>query len=127
MTLIPKHKPLRDKKYRNSFKIEGKHKCWITGADMPDAAHIRQGCYSIGMKPDDNLIIPLAHYLHLEQHAIGEEQFLIKYFKKFPQERRDRAIDVLMEKDNYDGRYSGVEVIKQCAIAYYEEFLYNDD
>ena len=66
---------LRDKKYTDSFKIPGKHRCLITGAEMPDGAHIRHGFYGMGIKPGDDLIIPLAHRLHAEQHLMGEERF----------------------------------------------------
>ena len=66
---------LRDPRYIASFKIPGEHHCLLTGAEMPDGAHIRHGFYVMGIKPGDDLIIPLAHRLHAEQHQMGEEQF----------------------------------------------------
>jgi len=68
-------KTFRDPKYIASFKVPGEHHCLLTGADMPDGAHIRYGFHGMGIKPGDNLIIPLAHSLHAEQHQTGEVEF----------------------------------------------------
>jgi hypothetical protein len=42
---------------------------------MSQAAHIRSGCFSLGMKPGDNLTVPLTIFEHLNQHKIGEQKF----------------------------------------------------
>jgi len=117
-----------DKKYRNSFKKMHNHTCWITrqefteyGSDSVTGCHITIGRHGLNIK-DDKLIIPLIQSLHTKFDQ-GQEQFLIKHFKDFPQERRDRAIDALMMKDSYDGRYSIVDVVKQMAREYYDEWL----
>lgn len=117
--MLPKHKPLRDKKYKDSFKVEGNHVCLLTGAESPDGAHIRQGCFSTGMKPDDNLIIPLAHHLHAALHNTGETEFLIKHFQDFPAYRIDAAI---AKVGKIDGRADVIGVIKQIARDYYQEW-----
>lgn len=40
-----------------------------------DPAHIREGCYSIGMKPGDDLTVPLCRGCHDRQHRYGEKNF----------------------------------------------------
>ena len=45
------------------------------GAIDVQCAHIRHGCYSIGMKPCDSLCVPLSCDQHAFQHAIGEVKF----------------------------------------------------
>lgn len=49
--------------------------CILSGLTPCDPAHIRFGFYGIGLKPGDNLVLPLAPHLHREQHAVGEALF----------------------------------------------------
>lgn len=57
--------------------------CVLTGHVPPsDPAHIRYGCLSTGRKPDDDLVLPLAHELHQEQHNIGEVKFWLEQLMK---------------------------------------------
>ena len=118
--LNPKSNPLRDKKYRDSFKKTGEHICLISGSIFPDAAHIRHGFFATGMKPDDSLIMPLRHDLHMEQHDIGEVQFYIKYFNQIPEHMRLRAFQEV--KTTPDNRRDIMEIIKQIARNYYKEW-----
>ena len=119
MTLLSKSKPLRDKKYRNSFRSGLQHKCILSDAPMPDAAHIRHGVFATGMKPGDDLIMPLRHDLHMEQHEIGEVQFWIKYFDRIPEHMRLRVIQEVAKPGE---RTDIMEIVKQIARDYYEEW-----
>jgi len=116
--LIPKNKPLRDPKYHASFKVEGEHVCIISGTLLPDFAHIRHGFFATGMKPDDNLVMPLRHDLHLEQGK-SEIQFWIKYFDKIPEHMRLRAIQEMAKPDE---KTDIMEIIKQIARNYYQSW-----
>ena len=49
--------------------------CILSNKTTCDAAHIRFGFYAIGMKPGDDLVLPLSPELHRTQHAIGEVLF----------------------------------------------------
>lgn len=54
--------------------------CCISGRQgETQAAHIRSGCFSLGLKPGDNFVIPLSVSEHRLQHEIGEE----KYYSSF--------------------------------------------
>ena len=124
MIMLPKIKILRDKKWINSFKEEGRHFCILTGAPMPDGAHIRHGWHATGLKPPDNRILPLAHSLHLEQHSTGELKFWIKHFDEIPEELRMTAIeDVKNETDieATDGHIDLMDIVIMVAENYYED------
>lgn len=118
MTANPKNKPLRDKKYIKSFTIEGEHHCILTGAVFPDGAHIRHGFFATGMKPDDNLIMPLRHDLHLEQ---GKNEFVFwtKYFHDIPEYMR---LNALQEVIKPNVKLEIMDVVKQIARNYYKEY-----
>lgn len=54
--------------------------CCISGRQgETQAAHIRSGCYSMGMKPSDDLVVPLSVTEHRLQHEIGEEKFYMPF------------------------------------------------
>lgn len=116
--LIPKSNPMRDKKWRDSFKIEGNHVCILSGASFPDMCHIRYGFFATGMKPDDNLTLPLRHDLHMEQHEIGELPFWIKRLNEIPEYMRHRAIQDI---SIVGVRTDVMELIKQIARNYYQD------
>jgi len=59
--------------------------CVITGRLGVEAAHIRFGCYSAGMKPSDRLVLPLSPELHREQHRTSEIAFWCKYLPENPE------------------------------------------
>lgn len=42
---------------------------------MTQACHIRNGCYSMGLKPSDNLVVPLTYLEHKTQHEMSEVEF----------------------------------------------------
>jgi len=54
--------------------------CVVTNRPGPsDPAHIRHGLGGgMGMKPGDNLVLPLSHEMHRDQHQIGERRFWLK-------------------------------------------------
>lgn len=60
--------------------------CCLTGTPGPnDPAHIRYGLGGgMGMKPGDDLVLPLTHNLHQIQHQIGEVTFWTKYLSQNP-------------------------------------------
>lgn len=71
--LIPKENRIRDKKYR---KWIASLPCCISGVvGMTQAAHIRHGCLSAGMKPCDSLCVPLSYIMHDRQHKTSELSF----------------------------------------------------
>lgn len=59
--------------------------CVATGQshDPCDPAHIRAGLSGgVGMKPSDDLVLPLSHAAHMEQHHIGERPFWLKVMQR---------------------------------------------
>lgn len=82
-----------------------------------DGAHITIGRYGRNIK-DDSLILPLRHDLHLEFDK-NQEQFIIKYFDRFPEDLISAAMDKV-EKVN--GRYDLIGVVKQLARDYYKNY-----
>jgi hypothetical protein len=60
-------------------------KCVITHSQPVEAAHIRYGASSMGMKPSDKLVLPLSPEMHREQHRIGEAAFWCKYLPENPE------------------------------------------
>ena len=69
----PKTKPLRDRKYLNSYRDAACYACDAQDGTVV-GAHIRQGFYGLGVKPDDSLTLPLCVKCHAEQGA-GEVAF----------------------------------------------------
>lgn len=80
--LIRKLAPIRDPAYLKWIREEGR--CVLTGRPNPDPAHIRLGWHATGMKPGDDLVIPLAHDLHVDQHNRGEVVFWLDAFARYP-------------------------------------------
>jgi hypothetical protein len=39
----------------------------------------------MGLKPDDNRVLPLVHQLHQEQHQVGEKRFWLEQANKHPE------------------------------------------
>ena len=77
MVANPKRpKPLRDKAYRLAVT---EMPCILTGTMPCDPAHIRYGFFAKGVKPGDDLILPLSANLHRLQHAIGEKRFWLTH------------------------------------------------
>ena len=118
---MQKIKRLRDKKYRDSFKIMDEHHCILTDTVMPDGAHVRYGCYSAGMKPSDYFIIPLSHDLHLQQHVMGEVEFWREHYDKLPAHLTSAAI-VQVGLDMNDEQ-SLMRNVKRIAFNYYSNWL----
>lgn len=105
----------RDPKYIKSFAKEGEHTCLLTNAPYPDGAHIRHGFLGAGMKPDDNLVIPLRHDLHQIQHNIGEVRFWEAYYRQIPYYLRRKVEDENPDLDIID-------LVKIIAKNYYESY-----
>ena len=53
--------------------------CVVTGGHEVQAAHIRTGCLSMGMKPCDSLTVPLHWMEHARQHTMNEAAFWEPY------------------------------------------------
>lgn len=74
-----KKKRLRDAKYLKSFNGAKCIACGVIDASVV-AAHIRHGhTGGMGLKPPDNLTLPLCCNCHREQHEIGEGKFYKKH------------------------------------------------
>lgn len=60
--------------------------CVLSNTPGPnDPAHIRYGLEGgMGMKPGDDLVLPLTHTLHQVQHNIGEVKFWVRYLPQNP-------------------------------------------
>lgn len=67
---------IRDEKHR---RFIASLPCCITGNNEVQAAHIRHGCYSMGMKPCDSLVVPLYWLEHQRQHSMSESEFWEPY------------------------------------------------
>lgn len=82
--LIPKQNLVRDKAY---LKAVRGMPCVITGrtGEDIDPAHIRYGCLSMGMKPGDDLTVPLSNELHRQQHDGGEVVFWLTQMNERPE------------------------------------------
>ena len=78
--MIPKNKPLRDRKYLDSMRDEACYACGARDGTVV-GAHIRHGFFGIGIKPDDSLALPLCAADHEVQHRIGEISFWAHYLK----------------------------------------------
>jgi hypothetical protein len=80
MMRFPKHNRIRDRAWLDEVRDQP---CIITGTTPCDPAHIRYGLSGgMGLKPDDNRVLPLAHELHRQQHDIGEISFWTKQAKE---------------------------------------------
>lgn len=75
--LIPKNKPIRSERHR---RFIASLCCVVSGARDVQAAHIRTGnLCGVGMKPSDEVCIPLSCREHALQHEIGE----VNYWKPY--------------------------------------------
>ena len=91
---------IRDRKYLDSVREQP---CIITGLTPCDPAHIRWGLGGgMGLKPDDNRVLPLVHQLHQEQHQIGEKRFWLEQANKHPEFLMSILIEVA--KARYDNQ-----------------------
>ncbi len=60
--------------------------CIVTGATPCDPAHVRWGLGGgMGLKPEDNRVVPLVHELHARQHQIGELRFWMEQAQRHPE------------------------------------------
>lgn len=119
--LCPKQQIVRDNKWLASFKIYREHLCLITGVEFTeyssetvDGAHIRLGCFSGSRKPSDDLVLPLAHWTHMEFDR-AQEWFIEAYLDKFIVWGCGLGIYWIDFTDN-------VDFVKTCARAYYEKW-----
>ena len=78
--LFPKQKRIRDRAWLDEVRDQP---CIITGTTPCDPAHIRYGLAGgMGLKPNDNRVVPLTNQLHRYQHEIGELSFWNKQAKE---------------------------------------------
>ena len=89
---------IRDRAYLDSFKGRP---CMICGAtDTTVAAHIRKGGDGgMGLKPSDNLVMPLCYAHHMEQSR-AEESFWRKYCGWRIERARAEAMELYEEWKN---------------------------
>lgn len=80
--LIEKHKRLRDRKYLDEYAHAT---CLVCGSDYGViGAHIREGHEGgLGLKPDDDLTLPLCFRHHAEQTASPGPQWWIEHVFPF--------------------------------------------
>ena len=91
---------IRDRKYLDFVREQT---CIITSLTPCDPAHIRWGLGGgMGLKPDDNRVLPLVHQLHQEQHQVGEVRFWLEQVNKHPEFLMSILIEVA--KARYDNR-----------------------
>lgn len=131
MTLCPKQNVIRDKKYRDSFKIYSEHRCLITGAEFTefssesiDGAHITIGRYGRGIKPPDNLILPLCHFLHMEFDK-NQTRFIDDNFRLFPINlihQAEVALNYLCGNLNMTLTEYNIAIVKEIARQYYKKW-----
>lgn len=80
---------LRDRKWLDAVRDMD---CLICDNTPCDPAHIRTGGGGgMGLKPPDDMVVPLCHEHHHEQHQIGERRFWSTYMGQDP----DLALRVL--------------------------------
>ena len=83
---------IRNREYLDSLREQP---CVITRLTPCDPAHIRWGlCGGMGLKPDDNRVLPLVHQLHQEQHQIGEVRFWQKQANEHPEFLMESLIEL---------------------------------
>lgn len=75
--LLPKSRIIRSGSHR---RFISKLPCCISGIErQTQAAHIRSGWLGMGIKPSDELCIPLSWKLHAKQHQQSEKKFWEPY------------------------------------------------
>ncbi len=73
---------LRDPEW---LKIVREMPCVITAAMPSDPSHIRHGLEGgTGLKPPDDLVLPLCHALHEKSHRLGEVVFWTRIMNENP-------------------------------------------
>ena len=73
-----KTKPIRDRKYLNSYRDAVCYLCNAYDGTVV-GAHIRHGFYGLGIKPGDDMTLPLCAKCHADQGA-GEVAFWDKVY-----------------------------------------------
>ena len=89
--MLNKSKPLRDRKYLNSFRDSRCFACGMRDSTVV-AAHIRHGFYGLGIKPGDDLTLPLCAKCHAEEGA-NEKAFWQRHFGGPGVINRDMAVE----------------------------------
>ena len=98
---------IRDRKYLDSVREQP---CIITGSSPCDPAHIRWGMGGgMGLKPDDNRVLPIVHQLHQHQHQIGEIRFWLQQANEHPEFLMNSLIELAKLKYR---RWQDWEVMK---------------
>lgn len=75
-----KIKPIRDRKYLNSYRDASCYACGACDGTVV-GAHIRRGFFGLGIKPDDSLTLPLCAKCHAEEGA-SEPLFWQKVYSR---------------------------------------------
>ena len=91
--MLQKTKPLRDRKYLNSFRDAACYACGVKDETVV-AAHIRHGQGGgMGMNPPDDLTLPLCRACHEAQHRVGEHAFWQCHFGGHGVISQDMAVE----------------------------------
>ena len=97
MTACPKKPPLRDRKWLDHLRREP---CVITGlratdTEAVDPMHI--GTLGKGIKSPDDEVLPVAHWIHISAHQVGE---MTMFRKRLPDAILRAALRALA-RENY--------------------------
>ena len=75
--------PLRDRKWLDFLQTQP---CIVTGLKGAEPAHLRLlGAGGTGVKPPDNLVLPLHHELHRRQSTEGEGAVWLWCANEYPE------------------------------------------
>lgn len=81
--MLPKSQPIRDRKYLDWVRTQP---CLVTGRADVEPAHLRLlGEGGVGMKPGDNLVLPLHYEIHRRQSSEGEGAVWIWCANEYPE------------------------------------------
>ena len=83
MMLLPKSQPIRDRKYLDWVRTQ---RCIVTGRADVEPAHLRLlGAGGVGVKPGDDLVLPLHYEIHRRQSTEGEGAVWLWCANEYPE------------------------------------------
>lgn len=85
MNVTPRFKvqPIEDRKWLDFVRTQS---CIVTGRMETEPAHLRLlGAGGTGMKPGDNLVLPLNWELHRYQSQVGEPRSWLEWAQEYPE------------------------------------------
>lgn len=112
---ISRSKPLRNKRHR---QFVNQLPCAVCHAEPSECAHVRIGFLALGMKPGDNLTVPLCAGCHRTgpkaQHSMNESAFWAMH--------RIDPVTLALHLWNVSGNY---EVARRFVLLAKEKAPYN--